>query len=54
MRRLRSHGRAAVVSGAGPTVLVLGEPGEPPVEVPEGWRRLALDIVRTGATVITT
>ena len=54
VRRLRSIGRAAVVSGAGPTVLVLSEPGEPPVEVPQGWRRLELDVVRTGATVVTT
>ena len=53
VRRLRSLGHAAVVSGAGPTVLVLGEPGEPPVEVPPGWRRLELDVVRTGATVVT-
>ncbi len=52
VRRLRSLGRAAVVSGAGPTVLVLGEAGDPAVEAPEGWRRLELDVVRTGATVV--
>jgi homoserine kinase len=52
VRRLRSLGRAAVVSGAGPTVLVLGEPDDPPVEAPAGWRLLELDLVGTGATVV--
>jgi len=48
--RLRAMGRAAVVSGAGPTVLVLDE-GEPaPLECPPGWRVLSLAVAEHGAT----
>jgi len=48
--RLRAMGRAAVVSGAGPTVLVLDE-GEPaPLEAPPGWRVLSLAVAEHGAT----
>jgi homoserine kinase len=49
--RLRTEGRAAVVSGAGPSVLVLDE-GEPaPPDPPPGWRVLALSVAGRGATV---
>lgn len=44
VRELRAAGRAAVVSGAGPTVLVLDE-GEPaPLVAPPGWRVLSLAV----------
>ena len=53
--RLRSAGRAATVSGAGPSVLVLddvssGSPA-PTVTPPAGWRVLRLDVDTSGATV---
>ena len=49
---LRSAGHAAVVSGAGPTVLVLAT-GEPPgVTAPAGWRLLPLDPDRAAASVV--
>ncbi len=49
---LRAEGRAAVVSGAGPTVLVLDQ-GEPaPLSAPPGWRVLPLTVARLGATVV--
>ena len=52
--RLRAAGRAAVVSGAGPTVLVLDE-GEPvPVEAPPAWRVLPLAVAREGASATRT
>jgi len=45
---LRARGLAAVVSGAGPAVLVLhGEVASR--DVPAGWRHLALPVDRTGA-----
>jgi homoserine kinase len=49
---LRAAGHAAVVSGAGPTVLVLatGEPAA--IEAPAGWRVLPLDPDRSGARVV--
>ncbi|MGH8862084.1 MAG: homoserine kinase, partial [Jatrophihabitantaceae bacterium] len=52
MTRLRTGGHAAVVSGAGPTVLVLAR-GDVEVEeisaaTPDGWRCQALDIDLTG------
>jgi homoserine kinase len=64
--RLREHGYAAVVSGAGPSVLVLtrrhpdDEPGEAVGArvrevtelTPPGWRVLPLDVDRTGARVV--
>jgi homoserine kinase len=62
--RLRAEGHAAVVSGAGPSLLVLTQrhpedPGDgPPVRVreiadltPRGWRVLPLDVDLHGATV---
>ena len=49
---LRSAGHAAVVSGAGPTVLVLAT-GEPPaVTAPAGWRLLPLEPDRAAASVV--
>jgi homoserine kinase len=44
VRDLRAAGRAAVVSGAGPTVLVLDTGQGDPVPAPEGWRVLPLRI----------
>jgi homoserine kinase len=52
VRSLRDAGRAAAVSGAGPSVVVLGAAGEPAVLAPEGWALLRLDVARTGAQVI--
>ena len=56
--RLRSAGVAAVLSGAGPTVLALVPTGEQPAELdaatrslPVGWRRVALVPDPTGTTV---
>ena len=54
VRALRDAGTAAVVSGAGPSVLVLAEPGAEPVDAPEGWRLLELAVAREGASVTTT
>jgi homoserine kinase len=54
--RLRADGRAAVVSGAGPSILVLDVLDVPnqlapaPVSAPEGWRVLQLAVAR-GVTV---
>lgn len=51
---LRAAGMAAVVSGAGPSVLVLGTrkgTGIDPVEVPAGWTVLDLDVAPEGALV---
>ena len=45
--RLRADGHAAVVSGAGPTVLVLTVARDlDPVAAycPDGWRRLVLEV----------
>lgn len=57
--RLRAAGRAAVLSGAGPTVLVLHtrpvrDHGDPPVlvgDLPPGWQVLELDLDRGGVAV---
>jgi homoserine kinase len=49
--RLRAQGRAAVVSGAGPAVLVLDEGDPAPLEAPTGWRVLSLAVADQGATV---
>jgi homoserine kinase len=46
--RLRSHGVAAVVSGAGPSVLAFAAGGWTPVPMP-GWRVLPLDVDMRGA-----
>jgi len=53
--RLREHGHAAVVSGAGPSVLVLGpESALPDVTrlTPEGWTALPLEVDADGAEVL--
>lgn len=53
--RLRSAGHAAVISGAGPSVLVLGpEEGVPEVTrlTPEGWIALPLEVDAAGAEVL--
>lgn len=55
VRDLRGAGLPAVVSGAGPTVLVLvaaTEQEEVARRVPQGWRALALAVERTGAQVV--
>ena len=49
---LRSAGHAAVVSGAGPTVLVLATGEAPAVTAPAGWRVLTLDPDRAAASVV--
>ncbi len=51
MDELRAAGHAAVVSGAGPTVLVLHPEGETPElsgMAPTGWRTLPLRVSSTG------
>jgi len=55
VRDLRAAGLPAVVSGAGPTVLVLTDATaqeEVARRVPDGWRALALAVERTGAEVV--
>jgi homoserine kinase len=55
VRTLRAEGLPAVVSGAGPTVLVLTDAtdqDEVVRRVPDGWRALALDVERAGAEVV--
>jgi homoserine kinase len=50
--RLRSDGHAAVVSGAGPSVLVLvPDGGDLAAYCPEGWRHLRLAVDTGGAVV---
>jgi len=54
---LRAEGVAAIVSGAGPTVLAFSERSDPTdvgtarllARCPEGWRALPLDVDRAGA-----
>lgn len=53
VERLRAEGRAAVISGAGPSVLVLGQPGEPGLPPLPGWAVRPLPVDRAGATVLT-
>jgi homoserine kinase len=53
--RLRAAGHAAVVSGAGPSVLVLGPRSavtEVTARTPAGWRVLPLDVDAGGARVL--
>lgn len=53
--RLRADGHAAVVSGAGPTVLVLTVKADvAPVTAycPDGWRALVLDVAARGVAVV--
>lgn len=54
VRELRADGLPAIVSGAGPTVLVLtgaAEQADVARRVPEGWRALQLGVERSGAEV---
>jgi homoserine kinase len=54
VHKLRGSGLAAIVSGAGPTVLVLGGPPEGPdilPEAPDGWHRYQLGIDPLGVQV---
>jgi len=50
--RLRADGHAAVVSGAGPAVLVLTA-AAPDLAAynPEGWRHLELQVAREGVRI---
>jgi homoserine kinase len=50
--RLRAAGHAAVVSGAGPSVLVLHAGETPLPAAPPGWRELAVPVDRQGARVV--
>jgi homoserine kinase len=52
VRTLRAAGHPAVVSGAGPTVLVLDIGPGASLEPPEGWRLLPLDVARDGAGAV--
>jgi homoserine kinase len=49
--KLRGAGLPAVVSGAGPTVLLFGDAGEPPA-APRGFELLRLPVDRDGARVL--
>jgi homoserine kinase len=51
VHKLRGCGLAAVVSGAGPTVLVLGDEPERVEEAPDGWQRYELGIDPLGVQV---
>ncbi|HZJ06649.1 MAG TPA: homoserine kinase [Nocardioidaceae bacterium] len=54
VRELRSHAVAAVVSGAGPSVLAFAdasELGQLKSQAPEGWQALVLRVDRDGARV---
>ena len=50
VHKLRGSGLPAIVSGAGPTVLVLGDAGTPP-EAPDGWMRYQLEMDPVGVQV---
>ncbi|MGA7688803.1 MAG: homoserine kinase [Jiangellales bacterium] len=54
VERLRARGLAAVISGAGPSVLVLGTVADSgaDMEVPESWASLRLDVDADGAKVL--
>lgn len=55
VRELRAAGLPAVVSGAGPTVLVFTDATdqeEVARRVPEGWRALSLAVERAGAEIV--
>jgi homoserine kinase len=50
VHKLRTSGLPAIVSGAGPTVLVLGDTATAP-EAPDGWMRYELEIDPVGVQV---
>lgn len=55
VRELRTAGLPAVVSGAGPTVLVLTDASDQEDvarRVPDGWRALTLSVERAGVEVV--
>ena len=52
VERLRGDGFAAVISGAGPSVLVLGRPDEPALPAVDGWSERPLPVDPAGATVL--
>ena len=52
MQSLRADGVAAVISGAGPTVLAFGHGVSG--RAPDGWRALELGVAPEGARVLTT
>jgi homoserine kinase len=52
MQRLRKQGQAAVISGAGPSVLVLGTQDDPPLSAPDGWDVRALPVDPAGACLL--
>jgi homoserine kinase len=56
--RLRADGLAAVISGAGPTVLVLArdedEVHRAEKDVPQGWRAISLTVEAAGAQILPT
>ena len=51
VHRLRAAGVAAVVSGAGPTVLTISAGRADAAPPPDGWQALDLDVARIGAVV---
>ena len=50
LAELRSAGVAAVVSGAGPSVLALTDPAD--VRLPAGWCFRSLSVAPTGARIL--
>jgi len=52
VERLRAAGRAAMISGAGPSVLVLAEDGDEPVPAVAGWSVRPLPVDLAGAHVL--
>lgn len=57
VRALRADGHAAFISGAGPTVLVLGTTADLvalPGSCPDGWAFHALDVDRAGVRIVAT
>ena len=51
VHKLRGSGLAAVVSGAGPTVAVLGRPDGTSPDAPDGWTKHELGIDPVGVQV---
>jgi homoserine kinase len=51
VHKLRGSGLPAIVSGAGPTVVVLGRPDSPTPPAPDGWTKYELGIDPVGVQV---